>query len=279
MNIPIPKIKFLTFIMIYRIELFKSGFCNNYLRKIRLKKNMARDRGIEHIEEITGDFLEILSRTINKKKKVKILEAGCGHGVAMMGFIKRFGENVEIIGFNLNSNHGTISKMKKQAIKKGIFTKEELKKIKNMQKIIYCDASDDLPFKSDTFDFIYSRSSAYLFDDKVHFFEECNRILKKEGIARLAPGFVPLPAPEGNKGEPYGIEIWDKGSLINPETYFNNIKGIRFVNPVFFEITKTKDLDFGLKLVTSIDYNFIWHEWMGVKSIYTTQTKFNPHWK
>jgi SAM-dependent methyltransferase len=244
---------------------------------------MAKDRGIEKIEEITGDFLKIISKTIAKKGKVKILEAGCGYGVAMMGFVKRFGEKIEIIGFNLNREHGAIDRMKKQAVEKEIFTKAELKKIKNLPKIIYCDASKKLPFNSDTFDFIYSRAAVYLFDDKVKFFEECNRILKKGGIARIAPGFNSLPAPEGNKDEPYGIEIWDKGIKVKPEKYFNKIREVKFVTKPkkthYLEILKTKNLDFGLKLIASIDYNFVWHEWMGVKSIYTTQINFKPHWK
>ena len=244
---------------------------------------MARDRGIEHIEEITGNFLDIISKTISKKGKVSILEAGCGHGVAMMGFIKRFGDKIRIIGFNLNKNHGTIKRMKEQAIVKGIFNQSELKKIKNLPKIIYCDASKKLPFNSNSFDFIYSRASVYLFEDKIKFFEECNRILKKKGIARVAPGFGSLSAPSGNKGEPYGIEIWNKGVKMKPEKYFNKIKGVKLVNKSkkkqYLEIIKTKNLNFGLKLIASIDYNFIWHKWMGVKSIYTTQIEFRPHWK
>lgn len=227
---------------------------------------MARDRGIEHIEEMSGDFLNIISQRINEKGNVKILEAGCGHGVAMLGFKKRFGDKVEIIGFNLNHSHGTTDLMKKQSIQKNIFTKPELNKIK-LPKIIYCDASKKLPFKSNSFDFIYSRASVYLFEDKVKFFEECNRILKKDGIARVAPGFVPLPAPKGNLREPFGIEIWDKGKKQNPEKYFNKIKGIKCIikkpNPHYLEIRKTPNLTFNLKLVASIDYNFIWHEWIG----------------
>ena len=245
---------------------------------------MARDRGIEKIEEYSGDFLRIIENTIKKKGKVRILEAGCGHGVAMIGFVKRFGAAVEIIGFNLNRQHGTIDRMKKQAIDKKLFTRTELKKLKNLPKIVYCDASKKLPFESNRFDFIYSRASMYLFDDKVYFLEECNRVLETGGLMRVTPGFGLLSAPEGSKNAPKGIEIYDSGMLINPKRYFKRFRGVKIVDngkSHYFEIKKQPVLNFRLRLITFIDYNFLWHKWMGVKSIYTTQRldTFVPHWK
>ena len=242
---------------------------------------MPRDRGIEQLEEGTGDFLDIISKTIAKKGKVRILEAGCGHGVSMLGFVKRFGEKVEMVGFNLNKEHGTIKRMKKQAVKKEIFTKEELKRVKNLPKIIYCDASKKLPFKDNSFDFVYSQASVYLFDDKIHFLEECNRILKKNGIARLS---VPYRMREEKQAEEYTytFEIWDKGKMITPKNYFRRIKGVRYIDSgrkSCLEIKKQPKIDFKLKIISSIDSNFIWHKWMGVKNIYTTQIDFKPHWK
>ncbi len=243
---------------------------------------MARDRGIEDIESRNGNLLELVSQTIQKKNRVRILEAGCGHGVAMMGLIKRFGASVEVIGFNLNRRHGTVSLMKSQAVKKGLFTATELKDIK-LPQIVYCDASSKLPFPSNYFDFIYSQSAVYLFDDKINFFQECNRILTVGGIARLSPGFGSLPAPKGNRGNPTGIEIWDNGAIVSARGYIGKLPGVSIVNAPtgvhYLQITKTKKLNFKLRFVTAIDYNYIWSEWAGVKSIYTTQLDFRPHWK
>ena len=114
---------------------------------------MAKDRGIDKVEAYFGNFVKLVERRINKQGKVKILDAGCGYGVAMMGFIKRFGNKIEMMGFNYSQRDGNIAKMKKYAIKNGIFTKKELERI-TLPKIVYCDASKRLPFKDNSFDFI-----------------------------------------------------------------------------------------------------------------------------
>ena len=241
---------------------------------------MPKDRGIEKFDRYFGSFTKIIAEQIKKKGKVKILDAGCGYGVAMMGFVKRFGEKVEIIGFNYSKHDGNLKKMKQQAIEKEIFSKKELPKIKNMPKFVYCDASKKLPFKDNSFDFIYSMASVYLYDDKIHFLEECNRILKKKGMARISVAF--WPHFQNKKGFPskyYEMwEIWNKGKEIKAHNYCKKIKGIKVVgknndSKQYLEIKKQSKLDFKLQFVSSIDYNFLWKEWGGVKSIYTTQKK------
>lgn len=244
---------------------------------------MPRDRGIEYIKRHFWDFLDLIEKRIKAKGKVKILDAGCGHGVGMIDLVKRFGEDIEIVGFNYSPDHGNPNLMRMQAIKKGIFTREEFRRIKNKPKFMYFDASKKLPFVSNSFDFIYSMSAIYLFEDKVHFFEECNRILRKDGIARLS---IACKVREAEQAEEYTYpwEIWDKGKLIAPRDYFSRFDGIRIgpstVKDILeMEIRKRLKMDCGLKLITSIDSNFIWHKWMGVKSIYTTQRSFKPYWK
>lgn len=44
-----------------------------------------------------GDFIELVESRIKKKGKVRIFEAGYGCGAAMTGFIKKFGDKIEIL--------------------------------------------------------------------------------------------------------------------------------------------------------------------------------------
>lgn len=230
---------------------------------------------------------DIIGIIKSKKKKIKVLEAGCGYGIAMLDLIKIFDSKIDIYGFNLKPKDGNLEIMKRQAIKKMIFTRKELEKVK-LPKIYYCDASKKLPFGNNTFDLIYSLSSVYLYEDKVHFLKEVNRILKKDGIAVLNPSFVKLTprilALSNKVGYPphYSVyyELWDRGKEIPFWNYIKNFKGVKVVwkkrgkkdgdKPQYVEIRKTDKLDFGLKLVTAINYNLIWKNRSGIKSIYTT---------
>ena len=261
---------------------------------------MAKDRTINHVwPRLGSDFKKIIENKVKKKGKIKILDAGCGYGIAMIGFVKKFGDKVEVVGLNYSEKDGNVEIMKKKAIERDIFTKKGLKKIKNLPKFVYCDASKRLPFKSDSFDIIYGMASIYLFDDKIHFLEECNRILKKDGIARIASSFGPhKTARVKNRWkikypEKYWEfwEIWDKGKEIKIWNYCNRIPGVKVVwrnrgkkgggKPMYIEIRGTPKVDFKLQFISSVDMNFIWKKWGGVKSIYSTQLKrtFEPRYK
>jgi len=245
---------------------------------------MAKDRGIEHIVKRNGDILNLVKRMIKKKGKVKILEAGCGHGVAMMGFVKEFGNKVELIGFNYSKQHGDVKIMRQQAINKAIFTKSDLNKIKNIPKIIYLDADKKLPFRTGEFDIIYSIATVYLIRDKVKFFEECYRVLDNGGVARLQPGWAGRMAHELNPKDYHDAwEIWDSGKIVKAYNYFRKIKNVKvgFVKreASYLEFKKGKMPEYGLNFIAAIDTNYLWTKFMGVKSIYSTQGKFKPHWK
>ena len=256
---------------------------------------MAINRVIEELPSRLGNFIELVEQKIKEKGKVKILDAGCGHGSAMMGFIEKFGNQVEMYGFNYSFHYGNPDLMIEDVIEKGLFTKEQINEIKNLPKFIYGDASEILPFNDGYFDFIYSMHAVHYFDDKIKFLEECNRILKKEGVARIngAFGTVGVHYMREHTSPAYSSfwEIWDKGKEIKIWDYCERIKGVEFIGkpigfkergdytPEYIQIIKQPSLDFKLILVSSIDANFIWEEWSGVKSVYTTQREFEPKWK
>lgn len=249
---------------------------------------MTKDRGIGHIPSRHGNILELIEKKIKKKGKVRILDAGCGFGVAMMDFVKKFGNKVEMIGYNYTKKSGDVEKMKQKAINKKIFTKSELNKIKNMPKIYFINASKKLPFKSNSFDFIYSMASIYLYKNKIEFLEECNRILKKNGIARISPGFGKNKNSKSLKGTPNHYknywEIWNKGKEIEIQNYCKKIKGVKAIwenkgkGPSYIEIKKQSKLNFKLQFVAAIDFHDLHDKWLGVKSIYTTKKEFKPRW-
>lgn len=250
---------------------------------------MPKDRGVEHVSRQLGDFTALVAQGVQAGQHVKILEAGCGYGVAMMGFVKLFGEAVEVTGINYAPTHGDVETMKETAVEKGLYSRNELDELPEalIPVITFCDASRDLPFRDNTFDFIYSVASLYLFDDKMHFLEECNRILKSEGVARISAS---LHFARENKGVPAHYdsfwEIWHQGRETKIWDYCKLVPGLDFVwngstrDPLaYIELRKQQALRTNLRFIAAVDLNLIWHEWCGIKSIYSTQVDFTPRYR
>jgi len=246
---------------------------------------MKKDRGIKEFDDYLGNLSKEIQKKINLKGKVKILDAGCGYGLVMAGLIKRFGNSVEIIGYNQKREHGTIKDFKEKTIKDKIFTKEEIKKLNNFPKILYLDADNGLPFKTNSFDFIYSLASVYLYKDKIKFFEECNRILKSGGIARIHLFETSI---FGKKQEIISknkfflqknfLEIKNNEKETDFIDYLKKFKNLKikigkrkdnFHSIIYLEIRKIYSLNFNLKFVNSIDLSSIAPDKFGIKSIYS----------
>lgn len=229
-----------------------------------------KTRGLRTAENNLGELSKLVREKLKQEGNVRILEAGCGFGHAMLDLQKKFGNKVEIVGFNLKPRHGNSEIMKKFAVKRKIFTSAELK-TKKLPEIVFLDVNNGLPFKNNYFDLVYSQASVYLYAEKMKFFEEVNRILSKNGVARIEAAL----GRGGNKSFPEqfrtAYEIWHRGKQIPIKQYLKHFRNLRILNNSgCLEIRKAKKFQFGLTLVSSINYNKIWKQWYGVKSIYTT---------
>ncbi|MFE7277003.1 class I SAM-dependent methyltransferase [Streptomyces sp. NPDC057623] len=246
---------------------------------------MTRDRGLAHARKYLGDFEAAVAARIEQQGRVRLLEAGCGYGVAMMELVRTFGDAVEVCGFNYSPIDGDEQRMRAEALERGIFIAQDLERTA-LPHITYCDASRPLPFPDASFDFVYSQASLYLYDDKAAFLKECNRLLAPGGLARINPSlhFDEKDAPEKYQGY---WEIWDRGREVELGDHLRSVDGIELVWPAgrehpdlaYLELRRQDHLDLGLRLVASVDLNFLWHEWGGVRSVYSTQVDFTPRYK
>lgn len=236
---------------------------------------MKKDRTIQDLDGYLGNFSEEFRKKLNKKNKIKILDAGCGYGLVMAGLIKKFGNRVEIIGYNKTKEDGTINDFKEKSIRMDIFSKKKIQNISN-PKMIYLDANQKLPFNNEEFDFIYSLASVYLYENKIAFFQECNRILNKNGKARIH--LFELKKNKTNMKELRKIDmktylkISKNGKEVNNINYLTKIKGVsikfgkRMDNNhiiIYLELKKQTKLDFNLKMISFVDNGL-----NGIKSIY-----------
>ena len=233
---------------------------------------MAKTRGLKEARKKLGDLEKIISKLLIKKKKVRIFESGCGYGQVMIELKEKFGDKIDIVGMNYKP-----TKNDTKAIIN--FTKTEGKKIicdlkKLKIKVILGNAGKKLPFKTSSVDLVYSQVSSYLYEDKMHFFEEVARILSKDGIARITPAHHKENLPEEFQQL---LRIYDNGKEIPFEKFISKFKNIKMIElpsgKKAIEI-KSGKLNFGLKLELTINTNHLSKKWFGIVSIYSVTKRF-----
>jgi SAM-dependent methyltransferase len=231
---------------------------------------MVKIRGLEEAKAKLGDLEAIILNFLKKKKKVRVFESGCGYGKVMSQLKKKFGDKIEITGLNFKPSHGDKKKVISFAIEEGIIKKEEVKELQSI-KMIFGDAGKKLPFKTGSIDLVYSQTSAYLYEDKMHFFEEVARILSKEGIARITFPDYNNTLPEGFKQL---LKIYDNGNQVPFPEFIKKFKQMRIVNlqseKRCIEVRSGK-LNFGLNLVSTLNVNVLNKEWFGNISTYSVK--------
>jgi len=231
---------------------------------------MVKTRGLKEARERLGDLEKIISKLLKTKEKIRIFESGCGYGKVMVELKKKFGNKIEIIGMNFKPIHGDKKKIISFALEEGIIKKGEVNSIQSI-KVIFGDAGKKLPFKSGSIDLVYSQTSAYLYKDKMHFFEEVARVLSKEGIARITPTNRNDKLP---KKFQQLLKIYKNKKQIQFKDFIKKFKLIKIITlpngRSVIEILSGK-LDFGLKLTSFSNVNEYNKEWFGFISVYSVK--------
>lgn len=213
-----------------------------------------------------GNLSEIIQQTINSKGYAHVLEVGCGEGVPMHELQLQFKNKLKIVGINRFTEDGNSNMALKTGLKNKQFSMASYIKLKwlQQQKPVYvaCDAALPLPFNNNTFDLVYSSQAIEFIADKMHFFEEINRILQPTGIARLH--LVIEYEKDRNKNPTWNFapvplyNISDKqGTPIVFNAFINQFPSLKLLNsPItnefYLEMLKAPTLNFGLKLYKTV---------------------------
>jgi ubiquinone/menaquinone biosynthesis C-methylase UbiE len=160
--------------------------------KDKVKKYYAK-HAPTYSESIASWRLELIQK-YNKENKVA-LDLGCGTGNYFLPL-----KNKQKYALDLSKESIAVLK----------------KRIKNKEKKeyhVYVGDAIKMPFKDNTFDFLFSFSTLYYIKEIDLIMPEISRVLKKEGIAILE---------FGNK---YSIEsVWDKMMFDCPQFHFSSKK-------------------------------------------------------
>ena len=231
------------------------------------KLHPFRARGLQELSLRVGDITADIDRLLKEKRKVRILEIGFGFGTALVELSKKYGDRVELHGINKTPKHGDRAVVQKNALSTKLLTRKQLATLE-MPMLHFKDVSEGLPFPNDHFDLVYSQVAFPYFDDKLRVIEEINRVLTKEGVARIDLLMSPKNSPPRYREN---IELWDKGVRIPFWAFakrWKSIKKKRASKRPYLHMTKARNLRFGAELVYSINFQRIHDSWWGRKSIY-----------
>lgn len=228
--------------------------------------NRGRLRGLAEAKERIGDITLPIKKLLKEKRKIRVLEVGCGYCRALMELKKLFGNRVETHGINLEKRWD-VKLARRYGLKHKIFTKKDIDQ--NLPKIHILDAGKKLPFKSGSYDFIFSQASVQYIHDKALFLEEVNRLLSKKGTAIIELDEYKKSHPLKYKNL---FEIWDKDKEIDIIKYLKKFKNISSKKAPkgwhVLNMTKGKNFKLKLRLISSFDLNNVYPKWWGTKAIY-----------
>ncbi|MBI4451581.1 class I SAM-dependent methyltransferase [Candidatus Woesearchaeota archaeon] len=121
-----------------------------------------KSRGLWSVQRRLGNIVPLLKVRAKSRRKIIVLEVGCGYGRAMQQLGQRIPQ-LRVIGMNI---------------------KQYAQQLPG-QKYIYGDAGKRIPLPSNSVDFIYSIATLPFVCNRARFFEEAFRVLRPGGQLRV----------------------------------------------------------------------------------------------
>ena len=229
-------------------------------------KQGFRARGLQDLERLVGGVDEPIRAALGRRGRARVLELGCGYGTALLEIGQRFGDAVELHGWNLRREDGDEETLRRNARERGLGGDPAGSRLPALH---FGDIAAGLHFPDDTFDLVYSQVAWLYFGRKIAVLREVMRVLAPEGVAR-----IDLDEERPNLPPEYRrlIEIWRSGRLVPFGEY------ARTFGATLTPATEGEYLQFGkrtgplpredLELVLQIELERICPDWDGVKCVY-----------
>jgi ubiquinone/menaquinone biosynthesis C-methylase UbiE len=239
-----------------------------WIKKVNGKKqriwNYGRSRGLKEAKNILGDVEKEVKLLLKNKKQIKILEVGCGYGRILLELKKKYKDRVETFGIN-KEPRWNLKLIEVFGVAEGIFSKKEI--AKNLPKLVICDVNNKIPFKNNTFDFVFSERTIQYLSNKAKYLEELNRVTTKDGTILT----------DIQNGTENRWEIFKKGKKVNIYSILSQKKGIKLQkekgNPKdkFLRMQKQSNFKLNLTLVSSQDLHKLNPDKWGTKSTFNSK--------
>jgi SAM-dependent methyltransferase len=225
------------------------------------RKREHRGRGLADLERRVGNVRAEIDARLARQDVVRVLELGCGFGMALLDLVAHYGERVQTVGITQLRSDADRDVQHREAARRSIAPGTHL------PAIAVADVSRGFPFADDAFDLIVSQVAWQYFAGKARVLREAMRVLSPSGIALIDADEVERRLP----GE-YArlVEIWHDGRLLTFGDYLLQAGGSLAEAPdgTYVRAGKCASLGAHLTPLFEIDLADIHAGWDGVKCVY-----------
>ena len=224
---------------------------------------MYRGRGLLDLEQRVGGIHDAIDKQLRTRRSIKILEIGCGFGLALLQLRARYGARVELEGLNSSSEDGDPLMMQLGAVALGLPPE-----LASGIGLTYHDVADGLPYADQAFDLVFSQVAWLYFPDKLRALMEVQRVLSPHGLAKIECQVE----VKGNVPEYRELaQIWCGGTKIPFFEFVSSLPGISVhVAPrgPYLQLRAANSPPKAWQLLYTMNLRRLAPDWFGHRSVY-----------